>query len=160
MSAAAELIVGLAILVGLVGVVVPVLPGTLLVGLAILVWAVVTGTAVAWATLAIAALLLLGAGIVKYTWPGQRLRDDGVPTRSLIVGGLVGIVGFFVVPVIGLVIGFLLGAMAAELVRLRAARPAWDSTVAATKAVGLSMLVELAGALAAAGLWCAAVLAW
>lgn len=157
MSGAGELLIGLAVLAGLVGIVLPVLPGALIIGAAILVWAILTGTTAAWVVFAIALGLLLGSGIVKYTWPGQRLRDGGVPTRTLIVGGVLGIVGFFVVPVVGLVLGFLLGAFLAELVRLRAARPAWGSTWAATKAVGLSMLVELAGALAAAGLWLAAV---
>lgn len=160
MSATGELLVGRAILVGLVGIVLPVLPGALIIAAAILVWAVVTGTTAAWVVLAVAAVLLLGSGIVKYTWPGQRLRDGGVPTRALIVGGLVGIVGFFAVPVVGLVLGFLLGTFAAELARLRAVTPAWGSAWAATKAVGLSMLVELVGALAASALWLAAVLAF
>lgn len=160
MMSRVELIIGLAILVGLIGVVLPVLPGTLIVGVAILVWAIMTGTMAAWTAFAVALVLLVGSGIVKYTWPGQRLKDAGVPNLSLILGGLLGIVGFFVVPVVGLVIGFLLGAYAAELYRVRAPRPAWDSTVAAMKAVGLSMLVELAGALAAAGLWLVVVLAW
>ncbi|WP_024795791.1 DUF456 domain-containing protein [Tomitella biformata] len=160
MSATGELLIGLAILVGLVGVVLPVLPGALIIGIALLVWAIMTGTTAAWVVFAIAFVLLVGSGIVKYTWPGQRLRDGGVPTRALIVGGLVGIVGFFVVPVVGLVLGFLLGTFVAELIRLRAVSPAWVSTWAATKAVGLSMLVELVGALAAAGLWLAAVVAF
>lgn len=157
MSVAAEAVVGLAILIGLIGVVVPILPGTLLILVAILVWALMTGGATAWTVFALAALALVVTGVVKYTWPGQRMRAGGVPNLSVVVGGIVGIIGFFVVPVLGLVLGFVLGIYVAELVRLKRYDVAWTSTVHAVKAVGLSMLVELFGALIAAGLWLGAV---
>jgi len=158
-SVLGEVLVALAILVGLVGIVVPILPGTILILGAIGVWAFLTGGSVAWGTFAIAAVLLVLSGIVKYTWPGRRMKDAGVPTRSLVIGGLVGIVGFFVIPIIGLFIGFIGGTYVAELPRHRANHAAaWRSTVHATKAVGLSILVELLGALLASGVWLGAAL--
>lgn len=156
---AGELLVGLAIAIGLAGIVVPLLPGTVLIGLALLVWAIVERTTTAWAVFGAGVALLVVTGVVKYTWPGRRLRDAGVPGRSIVVGGLLGIVGFFVVPAVGLFIGFLLGTYLSEVQRLRGPRQAWPSTVHATKAVGLSMLIELFGALCAAALWLAAVVA-
>jgi uncharacterized protein len=159
MSIGVELLVGLAILIGLIGVVVPILPGTVLIAAALLVWAIVVGTATAWTVFGVGLAFLVLTGVVKYTWPGRRLRDAGVPNRSIIVGGLLGIVGFFVVPVVGLILGFLLGAYLSEAQRLRGLRPAWPATVHATKAVGLSILVELFGALCASGLWLAVVIA-
>jgi hypothetical protein len=68
------------------------------------------------------------------------------------VGGILGIAGFFVVPVVGLVIGFLLGVYLSETRRV-GRNLAWPSTVAAVKAVGLSVLVELVAALFATGVW-------
>lgn len=62
------------------------------------------------------------------------------------------IVGFFVVPVVGLFIGFVLGIYASEHQRV-GARMAWPSTKAALRAVGVSMLVELTSALLATALW-------
>ena len=62
--------------------------------------------------------------------PQQRLRTSGVASRSTIIGGLVGIVGFFVVPVVGLVLGFVVGVYASELQRV-GPRLAWTSTWAA-----------------------------
>lgn len=158
MSAGGEVLVGLAILVGLAGIVLPILPGTLLIFGAIAVWAVLTGGTTAWTVFAVATAALVITGVVKYTWPGKRLQQVGVPNRSLVAGGLLGIVGFFVIPVIGLVIGFLLGTYLAEAQRHRTHRDAWTSTVHATKAVGLSILVELLGGLIAAGVWLGAVL--
>ncbi|MDH6280622.1 DUF456 domain-containing protein [Prescottella agglutinans] len=160
MSAGVEVLLGLLMLVGLVGIVVPILPGTLLIAGALLAWAILDATSTGWIVFAVAALLLVASGVVKYTWPGRRMRDAGVPNRSVIFGGLVGIVGFFVIPVVGLLLGFLLGMYVAEAARHRTLRDAWVSTVHATKAVGLSILVELFGALLAVGLWLAAVLAF
>lgn len=147
-----DLIVGLALVVGLVGIVVPVLPGTLLVLGAVLAWAAVEDTVAAWGVFAgVAALLVVGA-VVKYAVPGRRLKAAGVPTRTLVAGGLLGLVGFFVVPVIGLVLGFVLGVYLAELQRL-GKRLAWPSTRSALAAVGLSVLIELAAGLLAATTW-------
>jgi len=156
-TAGAEVLVGLVVLIGLIGVVVPVLPGVVLIFAAIGVWAFVVGTASAWTVFGIATALLVASGVVKYLWPGRRLKSAGVPTRSIVAGGVVGIIGFFVVPVVGLFLGFPLGVYAAELPRARTSGSAWQSTVHATKAVGLSILVELFGALMAAGVWLGAV---
>ncbi|MGB7361649.1 MAG: DUF456 domain-containing protein [Rhodococcus sp. (in: high G+C Gram-positive bacteria)] len=154
-----DALAGLVIAVGLVGIVVPVLPGVTLVFAAIGVWAFVVGTAASWTVFAIATALLVISGVVKYLWPGRRLKSAGVPTRSIVIGGLLGIVGFFVVPVVGLFIGFPVGVYLAELPRSRDSAAAWRSTVHATKAVGLSILVELFGGLLAAGVWLGAVIA-
>ena len=55
------------------------------------------------------------------------LRSKGVPSSSLVVGGVLGVVGFFVVPVIGLPLGFVLGIYLAELQRVGRAQ-AWPAT--------------------------------
>jgi uncharacterized protein len=145
-----EVLVGLAVLVGLVGIVVPVLPGSLLILGATLVWATEDGSRTAWVVFAVVTTLLVIGGIVKYAVPGRRLKTSGVPQRTLLLGGLLGVVGFFVIPVVGLFIGFVLGVYLAETQRVGRER-AWPSTKQALRAVGLSMLIELlAGALAAA----------
>jgi uncharacterized protein YqgC (DUF456 family) len=146
---ATEALVGLAVLVGLVGIVVPVLPGSVLILGAVLVWSIEEGSATAWAVFAIVATLLVVGGVVKYAVPGRRLKSTGVPHRTLLLGGALGVVGFFVVPVVGLVLGFVLGVYLAELQRV-GHDAAWPSTKHALKAAGFSMLIELtAGALAA-----------
>lgn len=147
-----EVVVALVILVGLVGVVVPVLPGSILIVGAVLVWAVDLGGGTAWSTFAVAAGLVVAGAVVKYVVPGRRLKEAGVPTTTVVVGGLVGIVGFFVIPVVGLVVGFVIGVYLCELRRLGSTQ-AWPATVHALKAVGLSMLIELAAALLATAAW-------
>ena len=156
MSATAELVVGLVIAVGIVGTIVPVLPGVLLVAGALVAWGVLEGSAVSWGVVA-AGLAVLGAGLVlKYLVPGRRLKESGVPGSVLLAGGVLGIIGFFVIPVVGLVVGFVLGVYLAELLRLRDPKQAWPTTWAAMKSAGLSMLIELASAMIAAAIWFAA----
>jgi uncharacterized protein len=151
------LLVALAIAVGLVGILVPVLPGMLLVYGAILVWAVVEHSLASWVTLGIVTVVVGATTAVKYMWPVRRMRAAEVATSTLLAGGVLGIVGFFVIPVVGLMIGFVLGVFLAELLRRKDYRRAWASTVHAVKGVALSMGVELAGALAAAVIWLLAV---
>ena len=157
MGAGGIVLVALAIAVGLVGILVPILPGTLLVFAAIAVWAVVEHTVVSWVTLGVVTVLLGAATLIKYLWPMRRMRAAEVRTSSLVSGGVLGIIGFFVIPVLGLVVGFVLGVYLAELANRRNQRLAWTSTVHALKGVALSVGVELAGALLATVAWVAGV---
>lgn len=143
---------GLAVLVGLVGIVLPVLPGSILILGAVLVWSVSVGTPTGWVVFAVVTVLLVTGGIVKYLVPGRGLRASGVPRRTLFLGGAAAVVGFFVVPVVGLVLGFVAGVYLAEVQRLGRDQ-AWPSTRAAVRAVGLAVLIELMAGLLAAGTW-------
>jgi uncharacterized protein YqgC (DUF456 family) len=151
-----EVLVALAIAVGLVGILVPILPGSILVLAAILVWAWEVGGTTAWAVFGVAAVVLVAGGVVKFLVPNRRLKDAGIPGSTQWIGAAVGIVGFFVIPVIGLFIGFVLGVYLAEHRRL-GAQAAWPSTRHALKAVGLSILIELAAGLVATFAWIAGV---
>ena len=157
MSAGGLVVVAVAIAVGLVGILVPLLPGTLLVLGAIAVWAVIEHNVTSWATLGVVAALLAASTLIKYLWPVRRMRAADVSPLSLAAGAVLGIIGFFVIPVLGLVIGFVLGVYLTELCYRRDQRVAWTSTVHALKAVALSVGVELCGALLATMAWVAGV---
>jgi uncharacterized protein YqgC (DUF456 family) len=159
MSGSGEVLVGLVIAVGLVGVLLPVLPGLVLVWGAVGVWALSVRTLTAWLVLAAATALFLGGTVVKYVVPGRRLRSSGVPWSSMAAGAALGFVGFFVLPVVGLPIGFVLGVYLAELARLGRHDRAARSTRQAVAAAGWSVLIELAAGVAIALVWLVAVLA-
>jgi uncharacterized protein YqgC (DUF456 family) len=150
-------LVALAVAVGLVGIVVPVLPGTLLLFGAIAVWAAVEHNVTSWVTLGVVTALLAIFTLIKYLWPARRMRAADVSTWSLVAGAVLGIVGFFVIPVLGLAVGFVLGIYLTELTRRRDQRVAWRSTVHALKGVALSVGVELCGALLATVAWAVGV---
>ena len=153
MSTGGIVLIALVIAVGIVGIIVPLLPGILLVYGAILVWAVVEHNVTAWVTLAVVTVLIGVTTLIKYMWQAKRMRAADVGTRTLLTGAVLGIIGFFVIPVLGLVIGFVLGVYLAELANRRDQRLAWTSTKHALKGVALSVGVELAGALLATGAW-------
>jgi uncharacterized protein YqgC (DUF456 family) len=157
MSSAGVVLVALAIAVGIIGIVVPLLPGTLLVFAAIAVWAVVENNLTAWVTLGVVTALLAASTLIKYMWPARRMRAADVRTISLVSGAVLGIIGFFVIPVLGLVIGFVLGVYLAELAKRRDQGVAWTSTKHAVKGVALSVGIELCGALLATAVWVAGV---
>jgi hypothetical protein len=118
----------------------------------VLVWAVVVGQTWGWVAAAVALAILAVGVVVKYLVPHRNLKEYGVPTRTLLLGGVLGVVGFFVVPVVGLVLGFVLGVYLSELQRV-GANGAWPATKAAVKAVGLSVLIELGAAVTATSVW-------
>lgn len=159
MSDTGLVLVGLAIAVGIVGVVVPILPGALLAWAAILVWALVDTTTTAWVVLAIATLAVGLAQVVKVLVPGRRLRDAGVPRASILVGAACAVAGFFLIPFVGLFVGFPVGVYLQERRRLGDHDRAWASTGHALRAIGLSIAIELAATVLAGGAWLTAVLA-
>lgn len=151
---AVEVVVALAIAFGLAGILVPILPGgSLLVAAAVLGWAIWLDATTGWVVFAIAAVLLTAGIVVKYAVPGRRLKEAGVPFSTQVVGAVLAIVGFFVIPVIGIVVGFVVGVFLAELRRRRATGPAWSATKHALRAAGLSILIELTAGILATATW-------
>ena len=138
--------------VGLIGILVPILPGSVLIVGGILVWSWTVGGATAWLVFGVATALVVAGAVVKYVVPGRRLQLAGIPASTQWIGALLGVVGFFVVPVVGLFLGFVLGVYLAELRRVGSAE-AWPSTVHSLKAVGHSIVIELAAGVLATLVW-------
>jgi uncharacterized protein YqgC (DUF456 family) len=147
------ILVAIAIAVGLAGIIVPILPGTLLIYAAIAVWAFVARGTVAWVVLGVVTAVLGGSLLVKYLWPVRRMRAADISGRTLAAGAVASVIGFFVIPVVGMIIGFVVGVYLAELLQRRDQKRAWASTVHAVKGVALSTGVELAGGLVATAAW-------
>jgi uncharacterized protein YqgC (DUF456 family) len=156
-QSALDLLVGIALIVSVIGILVPILPGTVLAAAALLVWALLTGGAAAWGAFAVMALVLALGQVLKYLLPHKSMTAAGVPGRSIVVGGVAAIVGFFVIPVVGLIVGFIGGVYVAEHARLRQWEAARQSTWVAMKATGFSILIELAAVLVAAAIWVGAI---
>lgn len=144
---------GALIAVGIAGVVVPVLPGSILIIVSLLMWALTVTSTEGWVVFAIGTVLAgagLGAGVVL---TGRTLRQRQIPGRSVTLGVLAGIAGMFVIPVVGLFVGFALGLFASEFARQRNARAALASSLHALKATGLGILAELGLACLAGTTW-------
>ena len=154
MGVLVELAVAVVIVIGLAGVVVPALPGLLLVWGAIAGWALLDGGgAIRWATVVVAGLLGAAGYVLATVVPGRRASDAGAPGWVLFAGAVGMVVGFFVIPVVGAIIGGVLGVLVAELVRTRDLPAAWRVTLETLKGFGLGVAIQLVAGLLMTGVW-------
>jgi uncharacterized protein YqgC (DUF456 family) len=149
-----SVLIGLVMVVGLVGVVVPVLPGTALVLAAGVAWAalVAGGGTGPWLVVAVMAALFLAGLVLKLALPGRRLAGQ-LPRSTLLLAGLGALVGLVLLPPLGLLIGGVAGTWLAETRRLGPGPEARRSTVRVLKAVGLGVLAELTAAVLMVTTW-------
>lgn len=147
------IVTGLLMVVGLVGIVVPVLPGLLLVWGATALWAFDHPNRWAWAVFVFCGIVYAAGEVTKYLLPGRRLKDAGVKTSTMFLAVVLAIVGFFVIPVVGALVGFVLGVFLVELGRRRERHAAWRSTVHALKAVAMSIGIELVAGFLIVAIW-------
>jgi uncharacterized protein YqgC (DUF456 family) len=155
----ATVLVGLVMLVGLVGVLLPLLPGTALILAAGIGWAVLVvgeGTT-RWVVVGAMTVLLLVGMVLKYALPGRSMAGR-LPRRTLVLGAVGAGVGFVLLPPLGLLLGGALGVYLAEAQRSSDRAEAWRSTLQVLKAVGLGMLAELAAGVLMVGAWLVGVL--
>ncbi|KOG88111.1 membrane protein, partial [Streptomyces varsoviensis] len=73
--------------------------------------------------------------------------------RTFRIAGAAGVVGFFVVPLAGAVLGFVAAIYGVERRRLGGHGQAWASTRGVMRAIGTSVLVELFACLLVVGAW-------
>ncbi len=145
---------GLAILVGVAGTIVPVLPGSILIGLSLLAWAIWGGAGTAgWVVFGVGIVFVLAGMAASAVLTGRKLKEHRIPGRSVVVGLVAGVAGMFVIPVVGLFVGFAAGLLLSELARTRDFGTATTTSWAALKATGLGMLVEFGLACLAASAW-------
>ncbi len=147
-------------LVGLVGVVVPILPGAVLVGVAGIAATFALGIDTAgWVLVVVLAVVTLVGTGASYVLPTRRGLKGDVAGSSLVLAGALAVVGFFVIPVVGLVIGAVLGLQLGEVARHGDRRRAWASTRSVLRAYGIGILVELGAALLLVAIWLVTTLA-
>lgn len=144
--------------VGVLGIVLPVLPGLLVCVGAVLLWAATTGGGLAWGTFAVVLVLYLIGVSLQLLIPGRRMKREGVGGLTLVLGVVGALIGVVVIPFVGLPIGFVLGIFAAEYLRFREMGRAWSATKSALRGVLHSMGIELTTALAIAITWTVGIL--
>lgn len=145
-------------LVGLVGLLVPIFPGLMVMWLATLVYALIQAsiqgvTWFEWVLFAIITLLMIAGSIVDNIIIASRVREKQVPWGSIIVGYLAGIIAsIFFTPLIG-IFAAPAGLFGAEYLRLRDPRVAFVSTRAWLTGWGVTIAVRLAIGIVMIGLW-------
>lgn len=152
-------VAALIIVVGILGIAIPVLPGLLICVIGVLVWSASVGTVGAWAVFGLCVALAVAGWVIQFLVPGKRLKSQGVGTSTLLVALIVAIAGFFIIPVVGAPIGFVVGILAVELLRSRDLALAWTRTWSALKAVLMSWGIEITAGLMILLTWIIGVIA-
>lgn len=153
------IVAGVLLAVAAVGTIYPVLPGSLLAIVTLIAWAWVLGSAASWAAGLVAALIAVVGWSASTVLTGRKLKQQQIPGRSIAVAVVGAVAGMFLIPVVGLFVGFAAGLLAGEYARGRDLRAALDASVATLKAQGIGVLVEFGMACLAASVWTIGVVA-
>jgi uncharacterized protein YqgC (DUF456 family) len=102
-------------------------------------------------------VLALVGTVAALTLSGRKATDAGAPWWALVLALVGAVVGFIMIPVLGIVVGGIAGLWLAELIRLRDPRTAWDTTWAALQGYGLGTVVQMVAGVAMVLVWAAGV---
>jgi uncharacterized protein YqgC (DUF456 family) len=155
----ATVVAGVLLVVAAVGVLYPVLPGSPVAIATLLVWALVVGSWAAWVAAVIGALLCAAGWSASYVLTGRRLKQLEVPWWSIAVAAVAGVAGMFLIPVVGIFVGFAVGLLVSEAIRHRDLGRAVHYSLETLKAMGKGVIVEFVLLCCAAAVWSVGVVA-
>lgn len=153
------LVVAVLMAIGLAGVIIPFLPGLPIIWGAALLYGYLTAfDGLGWTAMAVITVLA-GMGIAaSLVLPDRAGRGAGASRSTRLFAGVLGVVGFFVVPVIGFPLGACAGVLVAQYRQTADLDGAVRSTVAVLKGFGAGLVAELGAGLSMALVWVAWVL--
>ena len=146
------------LLVGLVGLIVPVFPGLTVMWMATLIYALLQNAASRmtgwdWFAFALITLLMLGGNVVDNIIIARKMRDKFVPWKSIILAFVAGLIAsLFFTPLIGLVASPL-ALYGVEYLRLRDKNAALEGTRAFVIGWGWAFAARFSIGIAMTGLW-------
>lgn len=140
--------------IGLFGLLLPIFPGLVVIWLATLGYALLTGfTTIAWIFFVIITILMIIGSLIDNFIMGQQAFEKGASWISIIVAMTFGVLGNFVIPVIGGFLGALLALFLTEWIR----RKNWKDAVSAARGWaigwGWAIVIRFLIGLLMVGLW-------
>lgn len=138
------IVVGIVMVLGLMGVVLPVLPGLLLIWAAALFYGLMVGFgSIGWAVVGLLTVLAVAGMIKSVVIPRRAAVESGASGWAQLGAVVGGVVGFFVIPVFGLILGALAGLLAVEYMLKDDLDEALAAVRATAKGFGLSVVIDL-----------------
>ena len=130
-------------LVGLIGLLLPIFPGMLVMWLGALGYGVVAGfTPLGIALFVLITILAVAGSLTDNVLMGVGARKGGASCFTVIVALIAGIVGTILLPPFGGIVGALLAIFLLELIRLRDIRKALVAMLGLTTGWGLSFVIR------------------
>lgn len=143
-----------AIVIGVVGTIVPLLPGLALVWVAALLWGFLTSFGTAGLIAMTAITLLFGAGIyLSLRIPQKSVAAQGLSVRGTIFGVALAIGVGIVIPVVGIPLGFVLGVWIVRIAETGDARGSFNSVLATTAALLRASAAQFGVGVAMGAVW-------
>lgn len=146
-------VAGILLVVAAVGTIYPALPGSPIAIVTLIAWAWILGSASSWVAGILGALLAVVGWSASAVLTGRKLKQHEVPGVSILVAVIGALVGMYLIPVVGVFVGFALGLFASELVRRQDLRAALTASAQALKATGIGILVEFTMVCLAGSVW-------
>ena len=154
MSAVAELFIGIAMAIGIAGTLFPILPGILLTWFAGFIWTVADGGGLTrWLLFALMSALMVFGLISHYRIPARDLKGMQAPKWTMLYATIGGVIGFFAIPIIGLIVGFAGGVLIRYFIDTNDWHRAFSATVITVKSLIRVAVVQFLCATGITFLW-------
>lgn len=141
-------------LIGLIGILVPILPGILLIWLTALAYAIVDGfQAIDWITFTLLTIIAIITGTADLWLSLLGAKTGGAAKRAMFLGVIGGVLGFFllgaVLPVVGNlfggIIGYAIGVLLGQYQKFQDWNVALKASIGGVVGWGIATVVQLAG---------------
>lgn len=147
-------VLALVMLVGLISLIIPVLPGLVIIWIAVLVYGVLTGfTLWSGVIFGLITILMVVGSLVDNITMGASAKVSGASWLVVGLSLLAGVVGSLLFPPLGGLIAALVIMFISEVIRLRDLHKAGSSTVNMALGFGLAVIIRFAMGLVMIGLW-------
>ena len=150
-----QIIAYVGIVLGLIGTVAPIIPGTILIWFSVLLWAWADGfNAIGWPTLVVLAILAIIAEVADLLFASWGAKKGGASWQSLLVAGVAAIAGLIIFNILGAIIGAVLGILAWEAYRRGWEwREAWGASRGLILGYVIAMMFKVTIGFAMAGIF-------
>jgi uncharacterized protein YqgC (DUF456 family) len=147
-------LVAIIMVIGVAGTILPILPGLWLIWAAALAYGLFGGFGIGgWIAMALITGLAAAGTASGVYLPQRRVASIGVPWWGQLTALVCAVAGFFIVPVVGAPLGFVVGILLVTLARERHVQGALAATWATLKAMLLASGLQFAVGLAMVALW-------
>ena len=138
-----NIVILLTMLVGLLGLVIPIFPGLVIIWIGALAYGLITGFEFpAWLIFSIQTVIMIVGSLLDNFVMGKQAHKQGASWLSIVLAILFGIVGTFIVPIIGGFIGAILAMFVAEWIRRKNWRDAINVTTGLAVGCGWAVVLR------------------
>ena len=140
--------------IGLLGLLVPIIPGLVIIWVAALGYGLYAGFGVlGWIMFALITVLMIVGSVIDNVLMGAKAHESGAPWWVVLIALVAGIIGNFFLPVIGGILAALLALFLVEFIRRKDAKKALTSMKGMVVGCGWAIAIRFIMGLFMIGFW-------